>query len=239
MAPAGSNLELKVTLVILYFGHPCKCPSWWCQYVIDLWCVVGESSVCLFWNHGILDHHRLNILHRCCVCLTVSEAVLSVFLLALFRLKRPNQFDFNVISTKQFVYFNLSAMTSSSQLPYIVPLEMVWDCIFSACQMMEWSRRGKSWSVWKDSRLSSWVVLMKLRLFFDTYYICVFVPSSLRWEIPRIYPKHIEFEPSFLFPFLTNRTFRSYIFVVAHKGLCTFQDLKCEILYARAMKCLV
>lgn len=104
-----------------------------------------------------------------CVCVTGSEAVLSVLLLALFRLKRPNQFDFNASSVKQFVYFSLSAMTSSSQLPYIVPLEMVcqsWDCIFSAYQMMEWSRRGKSWSVWKDSRLSSWVVIMKLRPFF-------------------------------------------------------------------------
>lgn len=47
------------------------------------------------------------------------------------------------------------------------------------------------------------------------------------------YLEHIEFEP--LLPFLTNRNFRSYIFLAAHKGLCTFQDLKCEILYARAI----
>lgn len=30
---------------------------------------------------------------------------------------------------------------------------------------MEWSKRGRSWSVWKDSRLRSRIVLMKLRLF--------------------------------------------------------------------------
>lgn len=47
------------------------------------------------------------------------------------------------------------------------------------------------------------------------------------------YLEHIEFEPSF--PFLTSRSFRWYIFLAAHKGLCTFQDLKCEILYARAI----
>lgn len=36
-------------------------------------------------------------------------------------------------------------------------------------------------------------------------------------------------------PPFSNRNFRSYIFLAAHKGLCTFQDLKCEILYARAI----
>lgn len=40
----------------------------------------------------------------------------------------------------------------------------------------------------------------------------MFVLSSLRWEIPRIYPKHIEFERSFLFPFSNQQNFQIIYF---------------------------